>query len=270
VDVQHLDSALLIGDVDLNVHFQSPRSQHCLVNEVLPVGDADDEDVVEGVDAVDAGQQLVDDEVVHAVAGLRAPLLADRVDLVEDYAVQLALGALLLLLLPGVLEELSDLLLALAHELVEDLRAVDYLRLHFQDLADLPCDERLACAWRSVQQHSLDVLESQRPHEFRVDHPRGKDPPIDELELLVESAHLEALHLRLVVFKEFVHVLTVIDDFYPLVGFLPKVEDGLILNLAEWSLIHQFGPELHLNVLELEGEVDIVIDETAMNLHFLF
>ena len=64
-----------------------------------PVGHANEQDVVEGIHAVNLGQQLVDDGVVHAAAaGHAAALLADGVDLVKDDDVQLGAVALLSLL----------------------------------------------------------------------------------------------------------------------------------------------------------------------------
>jgi len=55
--------------------------------------------------------------------------LADRVDLVEDDDMQIALVAALLILSLRVREEQPDVLLALAHVLVEHLGTVDDLRL---------------------------------------------------------------------------------------------------------------------------------------------
>ena len=61
-----------------------------------PVGDADDEHVVEGVDTVHLGEQLVDDRVSHArgVAAQRAALPRERVELVEDDDVEGRLRAI--------------------------------------------------------------------------------------------------------------------------------------------------------------------------------
>ena len=131
MDLKHLNSAAFIGDVDLDMNLQSSWSEHCLIDQIFSVGDADDKDVVEGVDAVDAGEQLVDDEIVDSVACLRSSFLADGVNLVEDDTVQLTFRAFLLLLLSGVLEKLSYLFFAFAYKFIENFRPVDYLRQNF-------------------------------------------------------------------------------------------------------------------------------------------
>lgn len=61
MNVEDLKPPYLVRDVDLDVHLQSAWPQNGLVQEVLAIGDADDKDVVELIDAVDAGEQLVHD-----------------------------------------------------------------------------------------------------------------------------------------------------------------------------------------------------------------
>ena len=81
-----------------------------------PVGHADDEDVVELVDAVNLGEELVHHGVVDAGAARHgAPRLADGVDLVEYNDVQPRVGAHPLLLLLGLGEEPTDVGLRLAY-----------------------------------------------------------------------------------------------------------------------------------------------------------
>jgi hypothetical protein len=72
------------------MYFESSGAEYGLIEEVLAVGHADDEDVVECLHAVDVGEQLVDHLVAHLRphAAVHAPLLANRVDLVEHYDVQ--------------------------------------------------------------------------------------------------------------------------------------------------------------------------------------
>ena len=70
-----------------------------------PVGHANEQDVIEGIHAIDLGEQLIDDGVVHAAAaGHAAALLADGVDLVKDDDVQLGAVALLRLLCLRILQ----------------------------------------------------------------------------------------------------------------------------------------------------------------------
>ena len=83
----------------------------------MPVGHADDQDIVELVHSVYLGQELVDHSVVHAaaVAGLRAPRLADGVDLVEDDDVEAGVGAQPPLFLLGLFEQPPDVGLTLSN-----------------------------------------------------------------------------------------------------------------------------------------------------------
>ncbi len=90
VDVQNGRTTRLVGQSNLNVDLQTPRTQQRFVNHVLSIRHADQQDVVQRVDTVDLGQQLVDDGVTDASAVARgASLLANRVDLVENDDVQL-------------------------------------------------------------------------------------------------------------------------------------------------------------------------------------
>ena len=81
-----------------------------------PVCHADDEDVVELVDAVNLGEELVHHGVVDAGAARDgAPRLADGVDLVEDDYVEARVGAHPLLLLLRLGKEPPDVGLGLSH-----------------------------------------------------------------------------------------------------------------------------------------------------------
>ena len=68
VNLEDLVPPRLVGEADLDVHLQAPGAQDRLVQHVLPVCHADEQDVVERVDAVDLGEELVHDGVVDAGA----------------------------------------------------------------------------------------------------------------------------------------------------------------------------------------------------------
>lgn len=66
-----------------------PASSRC----ILYFRHTNNEDVVQLLDAIDLGQQLVDHSVVHPGAAGHAPsLLADGVDFIKDDDVQAAVG----------------------------------------------------------------------------------------------------------------------------------------------------------------------------------
>lgn len=161
MNAQDLLPALGVGQVDFNVDFEPSWPQHCLVEQILAVGHADDHDVVQRFHSVDVGQQLID----HLIANLRAntalhpSLLANRIYLIEDYDVKRALISQFLLVGPCLSEELPDVFLGLTHKLAEYFRAVDDLEiLDVQSLSKLPGDECFSCSWRSKQENTFDML----------------------------------------------------------------------------------------------------------------
>ena len=112
---------LLVGALDLDLHVEPAGAQDGRVDEVLAVGGADDDDVLQGLDPVDLGQQLRDDGGLHVRADAGAAGAEHRVHLVEEDDD----GPALLGLLPGPLEHQADLALGLADVLVQELGALD-------------------------------------------------------------------------------------------------------------------------------------------------
>mmetsp|Transcript_19563 Transcript_19563/g.54703 ORF Transcript_19563/g.54703 Transcript_19563/m.54703 type:complete len:225 (+) Transcript_19563:795-1469(+) len=130
VNVQDLLPSSLVGQADLDMHLQAPRSQQSLVDEVHAIRHAYEQNVVQRVHTIDLRKELVHDAVVHACAvGLGASGLADGVDLVENDDVKLRVFALLFVFLLGICEEIPDVLLGLADILVQDLGSIDNLGL---------------------------------------------------------------------------------------------------------------------------------------------
>jgi len=251
--LKYLQPAGLIGQPDLQVYLESAGSEHGLINHVLPVGHPDDEYVVETVDAVDLGEQLVDDGLLHARARLHgAPLPADRVDLVEDDDVQGRLVALGLHVLLRLLEQLADVLLRLTLVLREHLWAIHHLRLvAVEGVRDLTGDKGLAGAWRAIQEHASDMFNivfSQ--YMSRV--ASGVECPAEYLlELFVEAADPQRLEV-------------VLDDLLQLHSVTLQV-DGLC------TALRLFAHDSHiLRILNhsvcLHGELRVET-ENAIDLH---
>jgi hypothetical protein len=57
-------AARLVGQANLHVHLQAAWPQQRLINQVLPVGHTNQQDVVQGVHTIDLGQQLVDNGIL--------------------------------------------------------------------------------------------------------------------------------------------------------------------------------------------------------------
>mmetsp|Transcript_3600 Transcript_3600/g.10246 ORF Transcript_3600/g.10246 Transcript_3600/m.10246 type:complete len:435 (-) Transcript_3600:206-1510(-) len=177
---------------------ETARPKEGIVNHVLAVGHANEKDVVEGVDAIDLGQQLVDNRVGNAGAiPDSATALADGIHLVEDDNVQHGVISGLELLLLGLGEQFAHLLLRSADVLVEDFGSVDDLGLPgVQDLANLPRDERLAAAGRAVQEHAAHVVDAQLPDDVRRPNARREGPAEDLVELGIQPTNAELLEVK--------------------------------------------------------------------------
>ena len=138
----------------------------------------------------------------HAAVPRYAPaaLLANSIDLVEDDDVELGGLAALLLLRLRVLEELSDLRLGAADELVENRRTVhDLRRSRLESLGDLSRDESLAAPGRTVKKHPSHVIDAHLLEEGSGEDARLEGAAEDHLELLVQAAdphgeEVELLH----------------------------------------------------------------------------
>mmetsp|Transcript_18438 Transcript_18438/g.48130 ORF Transcript_18438/g.48130 Transcript_18438/m.48130 type:complete len:560 (-) Transcript_18438:737-2416(-) len=215
VDFKDLLAALLVRQPDLHVHLQAPRAQQRLVQHVLAVGHADEQDVVQGVNSVDLGEQLVDERVVHAGAVFdRAALLADGVNLVKDDDVQLAVFAASLVLRLRIRKQRTHVLLTLPDVLVQDLGTVHNLGLlAIEHLADLPRDECLARARRPVQQHALHVRDAQLLDHLWREHARREGAAEDIVKLSVQAADPQLLKGQLLGLEDLVgHHRALVDD----------------------------------------------------------
>lgn len=124
-------------------------------------------------------EQLVDNTVANtSTTASRATLLANCIQLIEDDDVQATLVTLCLVLsttfsnefslsekianlLLGVREQLSDVLFRSTDILVQNLRAINNLRLPgIEHLADLSCHQGLTRPRRTMKQDTLGSLNS--------------------------------------------------------------------------------------------------------------
>ena len=187
---------LLVGPLDLDLHVEAARAQDGRVDQVLAVGGADHDDVLQGLDPVDLGQQLRDDGRLHVGADAGAPGAEQRVHLVEEDDD----GDALLGLLPGPLEDQADLALGLAHVLVEQLGALDVEEVaaglgvaaelgHLlgQRVGHGLGDERLAAARGAVEEDALGRRQLVLGEQVLVDEGQ-LDGVGDLLDLVVQAA----------------------------------------------------------------------------------
>ena len=121
VALEDLGGGIGVGPLDLDLHVEAARAQDGRVDEVLAVRCADDDDVAQGLHAVDLGEQLGHDGRLHVGADASAARAEQRVHLVEEDDDRHALFGLL----AGALEDHADLALGLADVLVQQLGTFD-------------------------------------------------------------------------------------------------------------------------------------------------
>jgi len=166
VNFEDLKTTFLVGKVDFHFHFETAGSEEGFINHVETVCHADDKDVVELVDAVHFGEELVYDCVAHTgAAACSTTLFGDRIEFVEYNNVEIT-GVAFFFVLPKLRqyvsrvryiffcigEEFADVLFTLTNVFVEDFGTVDDFRFfciqHFTDLAG---HQSLSCTWWSIQ-----------------------------------------------------------------------------------------------------------------------
>src|SRR5205809_741188 len=147
----------------LDLHVEPSGAEDGRIDEVLAVGGADDDDVLEALDAVDLGEELGDDGGLDVGGDAGAAGAEEGVHFVEEDDD----GDVLVGLLLGLLEDLTDLALGLADVLVKELGALDVEEVALDLLAALLGDllgevvgdglgdHGLAAAGRAVEQHAL-------------------------------------------------------------------------------------------------------------------
>lgn len=110
-----------VGTFDLDLHVQAAGAQDGGVDHVLAVGGADDDHVLQAFHAVDLGEELGDDGVLHVRADAGSAGAEEGFHLVEEDDDGGAFGGLL----ACTLEDEADLSLGLADVLVEEFGALD-------------------------------------------------------------------------------------------------------------------------------------------------
>src|SRR6185312_9114138 len=156
VHLEDLLAAVAIGAVDHDLAVEAARAQQRGIEDVGPVGGRDQDDVVLELEAVHLDQQLVERLLALVVTATQAgaAMASDGVDLVhEDDA-----GRVLL----GLLEQVTHARGADADEHLDEVGAGDREERHARLARDSAREQRLAGAWRSVQEHALRDARAQR------------------------------------------------------------------------------------------------------------
>ena len=154
---ENVERADAIGSVNPDAHVESPGAQDGGIDHVGTIGGADNDDVVERLDAVHFRQQLGDDHGFHIRGDSRAAGAEQGLHFVkedDDGSVGCRERA-------GASEDRSALAFRLTDELVEQLRSLDRQKERRgtasfgQRVGDGLGDQGLAGARRPVQQNAL-------------------------------------------------------------------------------------------------------------------
>src|SRR6266511_2924603 len=166
-------TALHVRPVDGDLAVEAAGAQQRRVEDVRTVRRGDEDDAALGVEPVHLDEQLVEGllALVVPTAEARAPVAADRVDLVdEDDGRRVRLG---------LLEQVTDPGGADTDEHLDEVRAGDRVERHRGLAGDRAREERLAGAGRAVEQHALRDLRAQG-----LVLPRALQEVLDLVELL--------------------------------------------------------------------------------------
>ena len=152
-------AAVAVGDRDGDLAVETPGPPQGRIERVGEVGRRDHDHVAAAIQPVHQREQLRDHALLHVADHLLAPW-RDGVDLVEeDDARRLS---------RRLLENLAQVRLALAVELVDDLRSVDREEVRLRLVGDGAGDQGLAAAGRAVQQDPLGRVDAQPLEDLRV------------------------------------------------------------------------------------------------------
>src|SRR5262245_59702732 len=119
--VEDIDGSGLVGALDLDFHIEAAGAEDGRIDEVLAVAGADDDDVFDGLDAIELGEELGDDGGLDVGGDAGAAGAEEGVHFIEEDDDGDVLGGLF----AGLDEDLADLAFGFADVLVEELGALD-------------------------------------------------------------------------------------------------------------------------------------------------
>ncbi len=173
-------AAVPVGNRDGDLAVESAGPPQGGIEGIGQVGRGDDDHVLPLGQPVHQGQELGDDPFLDVADDLFA-LGRDGVDLVqEDDAGSIA---------GGLVEDLAEMGLALAVELVDDLRAVHREETSVGLMGHGTGDQRLAAAGRPVQQNALGWVDAQPLEHFGIAQ-RQLDDLANAMQLAFEAADI--------------------------------------------------------------------------------
>ncbi len=186
VNLEYLQSSLLVGDLDLNLPIEPSGAPQRGVDRVRPVCGCDNDDLPSRLEAVHQGEQLADDPPLDFASHFLS-LRSDRVDLVdEDYRRRLLLR---------LLENLSQPRLRFTVEFAHYLRPAYRYEVGVALSRDGLREEGLPRSRRTVEEDPLRRLDAQLLEDLRVSEGELDHLP-DFLNLVLEATYVFVSYLR--------------------------------------------------------------------------
>mmetsp|Transcript_1693 Transcript_1693/g.3240 ORF Transcript_1693/g.3240 Transcript_1693/m.3240 type:complete len:284 (-) Transcript_1693:146-997(-) len=198
MDLENVEAALLVGEWNLNLAVETPRSQQRRVQHVRPVGRHNHLHLAQPIEPVQLVQQLHEGALDLAVSGgaFGEAAAADGVDLVhEDNA------RLVLLRIP---EHLADEARTFADVFVDNGGGDDLEEVGLDVGGDGAGQQRLASSGRPVQQAPLGRLDPDPQEQLRVDQ-RQLNHLSEFADLVAEAADLAIGDVAGVLVQHVVH-----------------------------------------------------------------
>ena len=186
VDLEDLQPPVAVGDPDLDLAVEAPRPAQGRVEGVRPVRRADDHDLPAGLQSVHERKELRDHPSLD-LAGDLVPLRCDAVQFVDEDD---ARGVFL-----GLLEDVSEVLLALSVEFGHDLGARDRMEVRVRLRGDGLREQGLPGPRRAMEEDALRRLDAEPLEQLRMAQ-REFDHLADLPDLGAEPADVLVVDLR--------------------------------------------------------------------------
>src|SRR6267143_5681195 len=159
VDLKDLESTVSVRDANLDLPVEPTGPAQRGIERIRAVRCTDHDDLAARLESVHQREQLGDDPTFHLARDL-VPLRSDAVQFVDEDDARRVLF--------GLLEDVAEVLFALAVELRHDLRSGDRLEVRVRLRGDRLREEGLAGPRRSVEEHTFRGFDPESFKQLRV------------------------------------------------------------------------------------------------------
>ena len=129
MNIQNLNPPFLIRKSHLNMNLNSSRPQYRLIYQIYPISHTNYKNVFKLLNPINFSQKLVHHRRIYLFIA-RTSLPTNRINLVNNYTMHLALNTLSILLLPCFRKQIPHRLLRPSNKLTQYLRTLHQFWLH--------------------------------------------------------------------------------------------------------------------------------------------